>query len=133
MLAQNTIDSSRRVVKSLLFIVSMVLVLAVPAFAQMSYNSTVYTDCGDHDGYLLCWGYTYAPSGSYIIHTYNAHTKMTLPDGSFTENWESGSGDTPARANLVLQVTLDTPDGTFNINSDHQARCPAAGIFLATA
>src|SRR5262245_27401409 len=134
MLAQNTIDSSRRVVKSLLFIVSMVLVLAVPAFAQpMSFNSTVYTDCGDQNGYLHCWGYTYAPSGSSIIHTYKAHTRMTFPDGFITENWGSGSGSAPATANLIVQVTLDTPDGNFFIDSDHQARCPLGGLFLSTA
>src|SRR5262245_45704298 len=123
MLAQNTIDSSRRVVKSLFFIVSIVLILAVPAFAQsMNYKSTVYSDCSDWNGWLRCWGYTYAPSGTGIFHTYNTHTRMTLPDGTFTENWGQGNGSNPATAYVQLTVTMNTPDGNFLIRSDHEAR-----------
>jgi hypothetical protein len=136
MLDQNNAQqlTVRRVMKSLLFVVSMVL--AAPALAQppMSFSATTYTDCSDVGPGLNCFGYTYAPSGTYIVHDYTTTTVLTAPDGTRIENVGSGSGSSPATSYVTYNVTLDSPDGDYLISSRHEAHCPSINrIFLSTA
>ena len=113
--------------KGLLINIFLVLLTAIPAFSQgMSYSTTVYTDFSVSDGSptIHAWGYTYAPSGTSIIHNYQAKTKITLPGGSYVENSATGSGYNPAIANVYINVTQTTPEGVVDLFTTHKAFCP---------
>ena len=121
--------------QSRVLIVSVLLavLISISASAQMYNQQTVYTDCEAYEGSatIHAWGYTYAPSGNSLLHTYNTHTKIVLPSGSSAENWASGSGYSPATANVYITVPLSDLvngiAGDVNLTSDHTAYCPGAG------
>jgi hypothetical protein len=116
-------------------------VLSVPVFCQMSYGGTTYTDYTISDtGRLHAWGYTYAPSGSAVVHTYQSKTKIILPGGNSNEVTANGSGFSPAIANVYIDMLdpsfLISLPGEIKISTRHEARCIKyvvnAGLFLAT-
>lgn len=117
----------------LILSVLLATLIAIPASAQMYNQQTVYTDCEAYEGSstIHAWGYTYAPSGNYLLHTYNTHTKIILPSGLSAENWASGSGYSPATANVYITVPIDDLingiEGDVNLTSNHTAYCPGAG------
>ena len=121
--------------KSRLMILSGILaaLISVPAYAQMYNQQTVYTDCATTEGSptIHAWGYTYAPSGNNLQHTYNTHTKIILPSGLSAENWASGSGYSSAVANVYITVPINDLingfEGEVNLTSNHTAYCPGAG------
>jgi len=98
---------------------------ASPMFAQMYNQQTIYTD-GDTSASpsLHVWGYTYAPSGSSVIHNYHVSTSVTLPSGKSAQNSGSGSGYSPAKDDVWIDTSGETSDALFNISSDHTAYCP---------
>jgi hypothetical protein len=113
------------------------------AYGQcMVYSSTVYTDYSvSTDGTVYAWGSTCAPSTCAVIHSYTTTTKITMPDGSVTQQTVGSSGFDPANTFIMANMNSATlglgnplAGDNIDITSFHSAYCPCAGyIFLSTA
>jgi len=121
-------DSSTR----LIMCVAVVLLLgSMPRlmFGQMYNNQTKYTDASISGGTLHAWGYTYAPSGTSVNHTYEATVKIQLPGGRSSQSYGSGSGYSAATADTYITILGSDPDGAITVSTDHKAFCPFTAPF----
>ncbi len=105
----------------------LVVLMTCPAaslFCQMYGNQTVYTESDGSTGTLHAWGYTYAPSGSSVVHTYSAQVNIVLPGGRSTTSSASASDLIPAQADAYMSITSSDSDGPVSIWTSHLAFCP---------
>ena len=104
------------------------LILPLHLVGQMYNNKTVYTDFDNsYSPTLHVWGYTYAPSGSSINHTYQVSTTVTLPNGSSSYQTGNGSSDSAAQTDLWIDTSSVTVDGVIVVSSSNKAWCPYYG------
>jgi hypothetical protein len=108
------------------------------ASAQMYNNFTSYVDgellsAYDANGEVVgqrihAWAYTYAPSGTGVIHNYTATAKVGFPGGASVSQTATGSGFNAATANAFLDVPTDVIanniEAEIEFRGEHKAFCP---------
>lgn len=115
--------------------VAVLFALPLALLSQMYTQQTTYTDAtvSSTSNSLHAWGYTYAPSGSSVVHTYKSRTTVTFPGGRSAQNTANGSGYTPATSDVWIGLLSGDPEGSIDVFTDHWAWCPflIAGPFLS--
>lgn len=112
------IRTMKRNVSFWLTMVFLLVVIAVPAFAQMQ-GSTLYSDSWGDDNYVYGHGVTDEPYNTYN-HTFRAVTTITSPLGR-NSSYDSGYGDGVA----FVSLSFDENDlGVYYVTTDHYDYCP---------